>query len=328
MRGEVAVGLDQDVAGAKLQSAGRRHEGGDGHQRQRESHSPHPNEDNRPMAEPRPSISPTAYYTAAVWARHGLSHPTLSTARGRLMYRSAQPAMAITEALGGTRLEDFLLTRHLLIDSLLDESIERGEVSQVIELAAGLSPRGWRFAERYGERLTYIETDLPGMAERKRVALERAGSLGPSHRVLALDALRHEDEASLAGLAAELDPSRGLAIVTEGLLSYLDRDSVLGLWRRAAESLRRFPHGLMLSDLHLGGENTGLITAIGVRVLSAFVRGSVEMHFEHEADAAAALTNAGFAAATLHSGTEISDARGAGSVRVIEATVRGEGGRS
>ena len=42
----------------------------------------------------------------------------------------------------------------------------------------------------------------------------------------------------------------------------------------------------------------------------------------------AALTDAGFAAATLHSGTEISDARGAGSVRVIEATVRGERGRS
>src|SRR4051794_818577 len=106
------------------------------------------------MGEPRKSISPTAYYTSAVWARHGLSHPTLTTARGRLMYRSVQPAMAITEALGGTRLEAFLPPRHLLIDSLLDEAIERGEVSQVIEVAAGLSPRGWRFAERYGGRLT------------------------------------------------------------------------------------------------------------------------------------------------------------------------------
>ena len=128
------------------------------------------------MGEPRTSISPTAYYTGAVWTRHGLSHPTLSTARGRLMYRSAQPAMAIAEALGATRLEDLLLTRHLLIDNLLDEAIERGEVSQVIEVAAGLSPRGWRFAERYGERLTYIETDLPGMAARKRVAPKRAAA--------------------------------------------------------------------------------------------------------------------------------------------------------
>jgi O-methyltransferase involved in polyketide biosynthesis len=280
------------------------------------------------MGEPRTSISPTAYYTSAVWARHGLSHPTLSTAWGRLMYRSAQPAMAVTEALGGTRLEDFLLTRHLLIDSLLDKAIERGEVSQVIEVAAGLSGRGWRFAERYGERLTYIETDLPAMAERKRAALERAGSLGPGHRVLELDALRDDGKESLTALAAELDPSRGLAIVTEGLLTYLDRDSILGLWRRAAESLRRFPHGLMLSDLHLGGENAGLATAIGALVLSAFVRGRVEMHFDDEADAVAALTRAGFAAAALHRGSEASYRRGTDSVRVIEATVHGERGRS
>jgi O-methyltransferase involved in polyketide biosynthesis len=279
------------------------------------------------MGEPRTSISPTAYYTSAVWARHGLSHPTLSTAWGRLMYRSVQPAMAVTKALGGTRLEDFLLARHLLIDSLLDDAIERGEVSQVIEVAAGLSPRGWRFANRHGERLTYMETDLPAMAARKRAALERAGSLGPTHRVLELDALRGGGEGSLTALAAELDPSRGLAIVTEGLLTYLDRDSVLGLWRRAAESLQRFPHGLMLSDLHLGGENAGVLTAIGGLVLSAFVRGRVEMHFEDEESAIAALTDAGFDGAILHRGSETSNMRGPDSVRVIEATLRGGRGR-
>jgi len=278
------------------------------------------------MGESRASISPTAYYTGAVWARHGLSHPALSSVRGRLMYRSAQPAMAIAEALGGTRLEDFLLTRHLLIDRLLVEAVERGEVSQVIEVAAGLSPRGWRFVERYGDGLTYIETDLPGMAARKRAALERVGSLGPGHRVQELDALRGDGEESLPSLIAELDPSGGLAIVSEGLLSYLDRESVLDLWRRAAESLRRFPHGLMLSDLHLGGESNGLITAIGVRALSAFVRGRVEIHFEDEEVAIAALADAGFDGAILHSGSEIAD--GAGGVRVIEATVRGEGAGS
>ena len=102
------------------------------------------------MAEPRTSISPTAHYTAAVWAHNGLSHPALATPTGRLMYWSAQPAMAVTQAFGGARLEDFLLARHLLIDSLLEGAIERGEISQVIEIAAGMSPRGWRFAERYG----------------------------------------------------------------------------------------------------------------------------------------------------------------------------------
>jgi O-methyltransferase involved in polyketide biosynthesis len=271
------------------------------------------------MAESRTSISPTAHYTAAVWARHGLSHPALSTSTGRLMYWSMWPATNLARALGGTRLEDFLLARHQLIDRLLETAIDRGDVSQVIEIAAGMSPRGWRFAARHGERLTYIETDLPEMAERKRDALERTGSLGPAHRVEVLDALSEEGEQSLTALAEGLDPDRGLAIVTEGLLSYLDHESMLGLWRRAATSLSRFPHGLMLSDLHLAGENTGLVTAVGVRVLSAIVRGGVEMHFEDEAETLTALADAGFPEAALYSGTEVSDERGAGSVSVVEA---------
>jgi O-methyltransferase involved in polyketide biosynthesis len=278
------------------------------------------------MAEPRTSISLTAHYTAAVWAHNGLSHPELATSTGRLMYWSAQPAMIVAGALGGTRLEDFLLARHLLIDRLLEEAIERGEISQVIEIAAGMSPRGWRFAERHGERLTYIETDLPEMAARKREALERIGSLSPAHPVVELDALSKEGAHSLAAVAAGLDRERGLAIVTEGLLPYLDRDTVLALWRRIAGCLSSFSSGTMLSDLHLASENSGLVVAIGTRALSAFVRGHVGMHFDEEDEAVAALTKAGFTEAILHRGSEISEASGAGGIRVIEAsTIRAAG---
>ena len=105
------------------------------------------------MTESRTSISPTAHYTGAVWPQRPLP-PALETSAGRLMQLSARPAMAVNQALGGTSLEVLLLARHLLIDRLLEAAIERGEISQVIEIAAGLSPRGWRFAERHGERLT------------------------------------------------------------------------------------------------------------------------------------------------------------------------------
>ena len=50
------------------------------------------------------------------------------------------------------------------------------------------------------------------------------------------------------------------------------------------------------------------------------MRGRVGMHFDEEGDAVAALTGAGFAEAALHRGSEVSDASGAGSVRVIEAS--------
>jgi O-methyltransferase involved in polyketide biosynthesis len=79
-------------------------------------------------------------------------------------------------------LEGLLIARHRIIDSTLDDLIQGG-VSQVIEAACGMSPRGWRFSERYGERLTYVEADLPAMARRKRDALARMGSLSERHRV-------------------------------------------------------------------------------------------------------------------------------------------------
>ena len=133
------------------------------------------------MTEPPPrgsdAISPTAHYTGYVWARNGLSTPELETAVGRLSFASMQPAAALSRLLGGPTLEQFLLARHRLIDHVLEEAIAAGRVSQVLEIAAGMSPRGWRFAGRHGDAVTYVEADLPAMAARKRAALERAGSL-------------------------------------------------------------------------------------------------------------------------------------------------------
>ncbi len=167
---------------------------------------------------PSETISPTAHYTGYVWARNGLSHPEFETIEGRVLFETLRPAMTVNALLGRGTLESYLLARHRAIDALLKAAIEEHGIRQVIEVAAGLSPRGWRFKQRYGAELTYIEADLPGMAERKRRALERVGSLGEQHRVRELDALSESGPNSLPAAAAELDPERGLVIITEGLL--------------------------------------------------------------------------------------------------------------
>jgi methyltransferase (TIGR00027 family) len=270
------------------------------------------------------SISPTAHYTSYVWARNGLSHPALTTATGRLFFQSLRGPIAANALAGGPTLEGFLLARHRLIDELLEAAIAEGRVSQVIEVAAGFSPRGWRFSERHGETLTYVEADLPAMAASKRAALEEIGPLGPQHRVVEVDALRDEGEASLGVLTAGLDQSKGTAVITEGLLSYLDKEDVLGLWRRIAAALAGFPAGLYLSDLHVESENPGLSTRAFILMLSAFVRGRVSIHFHDASEAAAALRDAGFADAALRSPVEIAERigvreRDARAVHVIEA---------
>ncbi len=274
------------------------------------------------------AISPTAHYTGYVWAKNGLSHPALNTWTGRVFFDSMRPSMALIKAVTGANLEGFLLARHLVIDRLLEKRIEGGEVGQVLEVACGMSPRGWRFAGRYGERIDYVEADLPAMAKRKREALAEAGSLGEHHRVEEVDALARSGPQSIPGLAASLDPERGLAIVTEGLVHYLDPPGLAGLWRRTADVLRGFSEGFYVSDLHLEDEAGGVRAEAFRFALSAFVRSRVHPHFANEAAASRDLREAGFEKAVLHSPLDYAkdlelDERGASLVRVLEASPGG-----
>lgn len=272
----------------------------------------------------RDRIGPTAHYTGYVWARNGLSDPGLATTEGRILFDSLQPAMLASRALGGPTLESYLLARHRAIDALLERAIEQGDVSQVIEVAAGLSARGSRFTQRYGDRLVYVEADLPEMAERKRAALERIGSLGTGHRVRALDALRDDDRpGSLAAVIAELDETEGLAIITEGLLGYLPPDAVAGMWRRFARALGAFPTGRYISDVHLGGAQTPQVRVFRV-LLSAFVRGRVYLHFGDAAEAERALRAAGFRTALVRPAADAAGAergRGRDLANILEASI-------
>jgi O-methyltransferase involved in polyketide biosynthesis len=268
------------------------------------------------------SISPTAHYTGYVWARNGLSHDQLVTTEGRLLFESLQPLMGVSSVLGGPSLEPYLLARHRAIDALLESAIEQHGVTQVVEVAAGLSPRGWRFVQRYGDRITYVEADLPAMAARKRRALEKIGTLGHNHRVEDLDALRDGGPGSLDALAAGLNRESGLAIITEGLLGYLAPDAVDDLWRRFARTLAEFPTGRYISDLHLGNVQNAAVRGFRI-ALSAFVRGRVYLHFDDAAQAETRLRECGFAAASVRPASKVVDSPSEGKAtlaHILEAS--------
>lgn len=270
------------------------------------------------------AISPTAHYTGETWVRNGLSHPQLETWQGRVLHHGFALPLAVSKTLGGPTLDGALLARHRIIDSILDDRI-RGGVSQVVEVACGMSPRGWRFTEKFGDKLTYIEADLPGMAQRKREALARMESLSDRHRVVDLDVLQTGGPGSLEALVETLDPSKGLALITEGLLFYLDDDTVETLWARFATALERFDKGTYLSDFRFARESQGLVERTFDAVLGALVRGKVHPYRGNEATAETALHSAGFGEVRLHRGDEhpaAADARSdpaAAAICVIEA---------
>jgi O-methyltransferase involved in polyketide biosynthesis len=270
------------------------------------------------------AVSPTAHYTGETWVRNGLSHPQLATWQGRFLHGALALPNAVSRTLGGPSLEGLLLARHRIIDALLEELIGGG-VSQVIEAACGMSPRGWRFSERYGDRLTYVEADLPAMAQRKRGALAQMGSLGDRHRVADLDVFRDGGPGSLESLVETMDPAAGLAIITEGLLTYFDDATVEALWARLAKALRPFSKGAYLADLRFARPDRGVSERAFDVVLGAFVRGKVHAYRGDENSAEAALREAGFRQAQLHPGDEhpaaeeVRDDPGAGVLCIVEA---------
>ncbi|MCW2990915.1 MAG: class SAM-dependent methyltransferase [Solirubrobacterales bacterium] len=266
------------------------------------------------------SIGPTAHYTGHVWSRNGLSHPELATELGRGLFLATAGPQLPLRLLGAPTIEDLLLARHAVLDALLEDAIGDGRVGQVIEVACGMSPRGWRFTERHPE-LVYVEADLPEMAARKRAALERIGR-PPGHRVADLDALVADGPLSLPAVAAGLDPDRGLAIITEGLLSYLPRDAVLDLWSTFAATIGRFPDGEYLSDLHVDDDAPVLLGRVFAAALGAFVGSPVAVHFADAQEARRALLDAGFASATVSRAGDHPAAPsrpGAGLVRIVQA---------
>jgi O-methyltransferase involved in polyketide biosynthesis len=280
------------------------------------------------MASSDPSrISPTAHYTSDVWVRNGMSHPVLGSLTGRFLHAVLAPANLAALHIGGRpNLDQSLLARHRILDHLLETAIAAGRVRQVVEVAAGLSPRGFRFAQRHPE-IRYIEGDLPESAARKRRLLDAAGLRGPNHEVTIVDALRDDGEGSLAALAATLERGAGTAIITEGLLGYFDLPTVEGMWRRFAGALRGLGGGVYLADLNIGGDAT-VAAKLFRRALSWFARGEVYLHFGGPAQAEGAALAAGFDEAHVRKPADFPDVDvprrdAAPVVRLLDAWVRG-----
>lgn len=273
-------------------------------------------------------ITPSAHYTGYVWYRHQLADPAFATAFGRWVHGCVAPINWGARIGFGLNIEDFLLQRHLLIDARLIQAIESRGVTQVVEIACGLSPRGRRFRERYPQ-LTYLEADLPPMAARKSALLQEQGWLDGKHRVRAVDILAEEGEQSLAALLGELDPDRPVVVITEGLVNYFQRPVIEGFWRRLAAVLRGFPEATYLTELYPDLREHPRYRQIrwGVGLIGRLTRGGYPLHYRSADEIKQAFTGCGFGRVAVLDpqvdgvGLGLPKGRMPSLVRVIEARV-------
>ncbi len=288
-------------------------------------------ETNAP-AEDTSRISITALHTGYTWYANNLSHEVFATKRGKMLYHSARPWMLLGNAvLGLSDLETSLLQRHILIDHLLEKAIRESGVKQVLELACGLSPRGFRFKQKLGfDDLLYVEADLPDMARRKKALLEKAGLLGDNHRVIPVNILEERGAMSLEGLAKEhLDPNVPTAVITEGIINYFDRETMTPLWGGIAKILGDFSGGVYISD-NMPHQKRHIFYPV-LRtwnwIVAALAQGRMHMHFNSDQETEEFFTEMDFRQAKVHSPEEyfgtlpIPESRLPSFLKIIEAKI-------
>lgn len=135
----------------------------------------------------------------------------------------------------------FLEARFNAVNRILEEHA----ADQILELAAGLSPRGMDFAHR---DIVYAEADLADSIALKREIVTAV--LGKVPANLHLCAASVLDRAELSGCCAAF-VSRPVAITTEGLLRYLTFEEKTQLAANVRDILLRYGGMWITTDIHL-----------------------------------------------------------------------------
>ena len=182
----------------------------------------------------RQHIPPSALYTAATWRWGGLPYAEVTAPAGAgRVFALVNAYMALYRCVNPQKisLRHNLLHRHVAIDRLL----QRSPCQQVMEIAAGFSPRGCDFSAAGGRQ--YFEIDLPSVVACKRRQLER------SQR--GREVLARSNFSLVAGdvRSLNLDAAPFLAqpsfIISEGLMMYFTREQQLQIWRQLASFLQQ-----------------------------------------------------------------------------------------
>ncbi len=188
-------------------------------------------------------LSATALYTCGVWNWGKLPRASLFyTNEVQAAFSATNFALAFARFLTGQpSLKHSLLHRHVMINKWLAEK----EALQIIELGAGLSPRGAHLTDNSG--LVFTEIDLPEVIDMKRAILsgtEEGRNIirRPNLKFISADVFNVD-------LKAFADSSMPIYIVAEGLFMYFGKSEQISLWSKVNETISVCGSGGFIFDL-------------------------------------------------------------------------------
>ena len=234
-------------------------------------------------------ISFTAHYTGYIWYQMGISHPVFATKKGKSLAKLAHPIESWAEKYVGGSMRSTLKQRHTMLDHHLHQLIQQHPDLQVLEIACGLSPRGWWFRQHYPE-IYYRELDLPAMAATKQAALQQIES--NAEEVLSIDLFTD----AFASVFEKFDPTRPLVIISEGLINYFEKPLLLQLIKAIAHYGQNFKELHYLTDIYPEPTQNKLATVIwnSSRLLKWMSRSAFSFHFKTPIEVENFFHDAGF----------------------------------
>lgn len=159
------------------------------------------------------------------------------------------------------------------------EILKRRGIKNILEIAAGLSPRG--LAITADSTVNYVETDLPEMlAEKERLVksiLAKQNITRPNLKFFAANAL---DFDALAKASEHLAPP--IAIINEGLLTYLTMEEKIVVAQNIHRLLKQKKGVWISPDFQPLEKRTGIKAAILKKVIDLTGRDTAKNSFQNE----------------------------------------------
>jgi len=223
-------------------------------------------------------ISISAHYTGYIWYKNGLSHQQFVTPMGRAAYWALKPMNGFMQLMVGASIDTFLLQRHFVLDHLVEQAIEEG-YEQVVELAAGLSSRGYLIKQAHPD-VHYVEGDLPGMSARKAELLDKLARQS-GHITQPCNILDESGFQSIETLLVGLDKSKKTLIITEGLVNYFDLETIRKVWSRMAVAMNGFPQARYITEVYpkLEQHPSYRYVKVAQKVVGFFTQGEYPLHY-------------------------------------------------
>lgn len=241
-------------------------------------------------------VSLTGHFTGYVWCQNKLSPPSFGSLLGKAMYLGSRPIDLFSNRILGWKLETMLLQRHQIIDSWVNQALDEG-VTQIVEIASGLSARGLRLLKnRPYDSFQYVEADLPDMVKWKQQRLNKEHFHDDRHRLTKCNILRTEGELSIEHLLSSLDTTQKTLVITEGLVNYFSLGVIEGFWTRLAEALSAFSEASYLFEIWPQTSDYGFASVVSAtqRAIELITRQKVPLHYTHDSQIKEGLEHCGF----------------------------------